>query len=123
MAETRQDNGAKELETLTLFLLLWIESTILLAVLLSTVTPVGPRILIDDRVISMSFDMFLEILRPLEGLSTEVASVRLQGYVNSNVRGDVIAFDDRYTTATPSASEIEVISALASDVGLADMIL
>lgn len=33
----------------------------------------------------MSLDVLLQILRPLEGLATEVASVRLQRYVNPDV--------------------------------------
>ena len=67
--------------------------------------------------------MLLKILRPLEGLSTKVASMRFQGYVNTNVRGDVVPFDHRYTTATPGASEVEVVGTLAPDMSLTYMIL
>ena len=71
----------------------------------------------------MSLDMFLKILRPLEGLAAEIASMRLQGYVDANVRGDVVAFDDGHAAATPVASEVEVVRALASNMGFANMFL
>lgn len=38
-------------------------------------------------------DVLLKILRPLEGLATELALVRLERNVNANVRSDVITFD------------------------------
>lgn len=40
---------------------------------------------IEHSVIGMSLDMLLEILRTLEGLPTELTSVRLQWDVNPNV--------------------------------------
>ena len=39
----------------------------------------------DDRVIRVRLDMFLEILRTLEGLPTELALVRLQRDMDANV--------------------------------------
>ena len=71
----------------------------------------------------MGLDMLLEILRPLEGLTTKLASVRLEWYVNTDVRGDMIALYDSDTTVTPCASQVKVVGALATNVNLADMVL
>jgi hypothetical protein len=38
-------------------------------------------------------DVLLEILRPLEGLATELALVRLERNVNANVRSNVVTLD------------------------------
>lgn len=67
--------------------------------------------------------MFLEILWSLEGLAAEATSMRLQGNMNSNVRGDVVTLDGSSTTSAPPTDEIEVIRTLATDMTLADMIL
>lgn len=40
---------------------------------------------IGHSVVSVSFDMLLEILRTLERLATKVASMRFQGHMDSNV--------------------------------------
>jgi len=40
---------------------------------------------IDHGVVSVSFDMLLEILRTLECLATELASMWFQGHMDSNV--------------------------------------
>jgi hypothetical protein len=77
----------------------------------------------DDRVISMSLDMFLQILRTLEGFATEFTFVRFQGNVDSNVRGDMVAFDGCGTAATPLTRQVEVIGTLAADVSFTDMFL
>lgn len=67
--------------------------------------------------------MLLEILRALECFATEVALVRLQGYMNSDVRGDVITLDGGGATCTPLTGQVEVVGALASDMALADVVL
>jgi hypothetical protein len=67
--------------------------------------------------------MLLEILWALERFATEIALVRLQGHVNSNVRGDVITLDSGGATCAPLTSQIEVVGALATDVALAYVIL
>jgi hypothetical protein len=71
----------------------------------------------------MGLDMFLEILRTLEGLATEFAFVWFQGNMDSNVRGDVVAFDGCRTAATPLTGQIEVVGALTADVSFTDMLL
>ena len=45
------------------------------------------------RIISVSLDVLLKILRSLEGFATEVALMRLEGNVDSDMRGDVITLD------------------------------
>jgi hypothetical protein len=46
-----------------------------------------------DRVISVSLDVLLQILRSLERLATKVALMRLEGDVDADVRCDVVALD------------------------------
>ena len=77
----------------------------------------------DDAVIRMSLDMFLEILRTLESLAAELALVRLQGNVDADVRGDVVALDGGGAALTPGAGQVEVVRGLATNVALADMFL
>ncbi len=43
--------------------------------------------------------------------------------MDTDVRGDVVAFHDGDTAATPRTGEVEVVSTLASDMALADMVL
>lgn len=68
-------------------------------------------------------DVLLEVLRPLERLATKLALVRLQGHVNTDVRGDVVALHGGCPTLAPLASEVEVVGALAAHMALAEMIL
>lgn len=67
--------------------------------------------------------MLLEILGTLECLAAELALVRLQGNVDSDVRGDVVALDSRGSALAPGAGEIEIVSGLAADMPLADVLL
>ena len=71
----------------------------------------------------MSFNMFLEILRALERLSAEFASMRLEGDVDANVGGDMVAFDDGDMAVPPCALEIEVVCAFSSYMTVAHMLL
>ena len=71
----------------------------------------------------MSLDVLLQILGSLECLTTEVAFVRLQGHVNTNVRCDVITLDSGGTAVTPLASKIQVVRALAPNMALTNMVL
>ncbi len=79
-----QGYGVLQYEMPTFVLSLSIVSSIL-PVLMATVGSVGPSVLSKGRVIGVSLDMFLQILRPLEGFATKVASVWLQRYVNTDV--------------------------------------
>lgn len=71
----------------------------------------------------MSLDMFLEILGSLEGFATKFALVWLQGNVDSNVRGDMVALDGCGTAATPLTRQVQVVGALAAYMSFADMFL
>lgn len=71
----------------------------------------------------MGLDMLLQILRALESLATEITLVRLEWHVDSDVGGDVITLDCCGVAGTPLAGQVEVISALASNMALADMLL
>ena len=78
---------------------------------------------IENRVISVGFHMLLQILRTFEGLATELATMRLQGHMNTDMRSYVIALDDLNATVRPGALQIEVICAFAPNMFVADMIL
>lgn len=58
---------------------------------------------IENRVISVGFHMLLQILRTFESLATELATMRLQGHMDADVRSDVIALDDLNGTVGPGA--------------------
>jgi hypothetical protein len=76
-----------------------------------------------DRVIGVSLDVLLEILRSLECLATEVALVRLEWDMDADVRCYMIALDGCDTARTPVTSQVEVVCALATDVTLAYVLL
>lgn len=67
--------------------------------------------------------MLLEILWTLERLATEVTLVRLQGHVNSDVRGHVITLYGYCTAGLPLAREVEIVGAFAADMAIAQVIL
>lgn len=67
--------------------------------------------------------MLFQILWTLERFATQVTLMRLQGYVNTDVRGDMVAFDRGRSTRAPLASEVEVVSTLAAYMALADVFL
>lgn len=71
----------------------------------------------------MGLDMLLQILRPLEGLATEVTLVWLQGNMHANVGGDVVALDGGGVAVAPLASQVQVVGALTADMALADVFL
>jgi hypothetical protein len=77
----------------------------------------------DDRVICVGLDMFLEILRTLESLAAELALVRLKRNVDSNMRGNVVALDCGGSALAPLTGQVEVVSRLATNMALADMLL
>lgn len=67
--------------------------------------------------------MLLEILWALESLATEVALVRLQRNVNTDVRSDVVTLDGGGAAVAPLARQIQVVGALAPNVTFANVIL
>ena len=74
-------------------------------------------------VVGMGLHMLLQILGALERLPTEVTLVRLEGHMHPDVRSDVVPLDGGGVTGPPLASEIEVVSTLATNVAFADMLL
>lgn len=68
-------------------------------------------------------DVLLQILWALEGLSAEIAFVRLQGNVDSDVRGNVVALDGGGATGIPATGKVEVVGAFASHMLFADVLL
>lgn len=77
----------------------------------------------DNRVIGMSLDVLLQVLRTLEGLSAKVTFMRLQGDMDANMGGDVVALDGGSPAIPPATSQVQVIRAFATYVTLADMLL
>lgn len=71
----------------------------------------------------MSLDVLLQILRALESLPAEVAFVRLQRNVNTNVRCDVVTLYSRSTAVSPLTCQVQVVSALATNMAFANVIL
>ena len=77
----------------------------------------------DLRVISVSLDMFFQILGALEGLATEITFMRLERHMHTNVRSDVVALDGGSITRPPLAGEVQVIGTLTTDMALANVFL
>ena len=77
----------------------------------------------ENGVIGVGLNMLLQILGTLEGLSAEVALVWLERDVDSNVRGDMIAFDGRGTARVPATGEVQVVGTLPADMLFADVVL
>ena len=67
--------------------------------------------------------MLLEILRTFERLAAEVAFVRLERNVNTDVRSDVITLDCGSAAVAPLARQVQVVGALAPNVTFANVIL
>ena len=76
-----------------------------------------------DSIFGVSLDVLLQILRSLKRLAAKFAPMRFQWHMDSNMRSDMIALDYRYGAIAPGAGQIQVVGALAADVGIADMIL
>lgn len=68
-------------------------------------------------------DMFLQVLGTLEALATEVTLVRLEGNMDTNVRGNVITLDGCCAAIVPATGQVQIISALATDMTLTDVII
>ncbi len=67
--------------------------------------------------------MFLQILRTLERLSTEVAFMRLQWDMDPDMRRDVVTFHRRSSAAIPTTGEVEIVCRLSPDMALTNMVL
>jgi hypothetical protein len=77
----------------------------------------------DDTIIGVGLDMLLEILGTFECFATELALVGLEWNVDTDVGGDVVAFDCGRPALTPSAGQIEVVCRLTTNMALADVFL
>ena len=76
-----------------------------------------------DCIFGVSLNVLLQILGPLEGLAAKFAAMGFQGNMDSNMRRDMITLDHRYGAVAPGACQIQVICALATDVGIAYVVL
>jgi hypothetical protein len=74
-------------------------------------------------VISMSFDVFLQILWTLELFAAQCAFVGFERDVHANVRGNVVTLDRLGIATVPCTDEVEVIGALTANMVLANMFL
>ena len=77
----------------------------------------------ENRVVSVSLDVLLQVLRTLEGLATEVTTMRLQRDMNTDVRCDMITLDRRGMTVCPLTGEIEIVGAFTANMAFADVLL
>jgi hypothetical protein len=68
-------------------------------------------------------DVFLQILGTFKRLATKVTFVRLQGDVNSDVGGDVVALDGGGPARIPTTGQVEVVGAFSSNMLLANVFL
>lgn len=94
-----------------------------MAILIGTIPVLLVRRAHQHGVFGVRLDVFLQILRPFERLATKLTSMRFQWHVDTDVGGDVVPLDDLNLTVTPPAGEIEIVGALATDVGFANVIL
>lgn len=67
--------------------------------------------------------MLLQVLGTLEALATEVALVRLERNMDTNVRCDVVALDGGCAAIVPAAGQVQIISALATDMALTNVVI
>ncbi len=107
----------------TLMLIPHIVPPIVAIVLKRAIALVGIRTSGSGRIISVGLDMLLQVLRTLECLATEIASMRLERNVDADVRGDVVAFDDGNMAIGPTTGQVEVVGTLATNMPLANMVL
>lgn len=71
-----------------------------------------------DRIIGVCLDVLLQILRTLEALAAELALVWLERYMDTDMRGDVIALDCGGSARVPLTSKAQVVGALATNMSL-----
>ena len=68
-------------------------------------------------------NMLLQVLGSLEALAAEVALVRLEGNMDTDMRSDVVTLDSGCPTLIPLAGEVQVVGALATNVLFANVFL
>jgi hypothetical protein len=68
-------------------------------------------------------NVLLEILRTFESLLAEVTLVWLQWNMDADMRRDVITLDGSGSAVAPTASQVEVICRLATNMLLTDVVL
>jgi hypothetical protein len=71
----------------------------------------------------MSLHMLLKVLRALERFAAEIAFVRFERNMNSDVRRNVVALDRGGAAGVPLAGQVQVIGALPPNMTFANMIL
>lgn len=67
--------------------------------------------------------MLLQVLGALERLATELALVRLEGNMNSDMRSNMVALHSSGATRVPVACEIQIVCALTTNMALTDVVL
>lgn len=72
---------------------------------------------------STDLDMFLQVLRTLESLATEITFVRLQGDMDTYVRGYMVTLDGGCSAGAPLTSKVQVVRALSTDMSFTYMVL
>ena len=58
-----------------------------------------------------------------ECLATEIALMWFEGYVNANVRGDMVALHGSRTAVAPLTGEVQIVGTLSANMSLANVIL
>jgi hypothetical protein len=76
-----------------------------------------------NRIVGVSFDVLLKILRAFECLSAEIALMRLQGHVNPDVRSDVVPLDCSGAAVAPLAGQVQVVGAFTANMTFTDVVL
>lgn len=71
----------------------------------------------------MGLDMLLEVLRAFERLAAEVTTMRLQGDMDANMRGNVVTLNHGDVAVGPSTLQVEIVGALATDMNFAHVVL
>jgi hypothetical protein len=73
--------------------------------------------------IKTNLHMFLQVLGTFERFSAKVTFVRLQWDVDADMGSDVVTLNGGGTAGVPSTGQVQVISALPSNMLLTDMVL
>ena len=71
----------------------------------------------------MCLDVLFQVLGTLECFTAELALVRLERDMDSDVRSDVVALDGGGAAAAPLASQVQIVRRFATNMTLADVFL